>query len=143
VNSHLRLIIFLTLMSIQTAVVAADFVVIANPASGVDKLSKDEVVNIYMGRSKRLPSGISALPIDVVNPLSEKSKFYSAMVAKELPEVNAYWARLMFSGQASPPRIAENSDEALEIVGSNKGAIAYIDRKKVDKRVKVVFDPGP
>lgn len=104
-------------------------------------MSKDEVINVYMGRNRKLASGINAQPIDLENPLSEKANFYSVMVNKELPEISSYWARLMFSGQGSPPKQVMTTEQALEIVSTVKGAIAYIDRKKIDKRVKIVFDP--
>ncbi|MBR7799093.1 hypothetical protein [Undibacterium fentianense] len=119
-----------------------DFVVIANLQAEVDKMSKDEVINVYMGRNRRLPSGIKALPIDLENPLAEKANFYNFMVNKELAEISSYWARLMFSGQGSPPRQVMSVEQALEIVINEKGAIAYIDRRKIDKRVKIVFDPS-
>ena len=120
----------------------ADIVVIANPQSGIEKLSKDEVINLYMGRNRKLASGITAMPIDLTAANAEKAKFYSIMVNKNLPEINSYWARLMFSGQGSPPVQAESHDEVLDIVSSNKGAIGYVDRKKLDKRVKLIYDPG-
>lgn len=122
---------------------AADFVVVANPDSGVEKLTKDEVINIYMGRFRKLSSGINAQPLDLVTPMSEKSRFYLIMVSKQLPEIDSYWARLMFSGQGLPPRQVGSTEEVLDIVSSNKGAIAYIDRKKIDKRVKIVFELAP
>lgn len=118
-----------------------DFVVVANLHAGIDKMSKDEVINVYMGRNRKLASGVNAQPIDLENPLAEKEIFYSVMVNKELPEISSYWARLMFSGQGSPPRQVMTTEQALELVSSIKGAIAYIDRKKIDKRVKIVFDP--
>jgi hypothetical protein len=118
-----------------------DFVVIANPNSGVEKMSKDEVVNVYMGRNRKLPSGVTAQPLDLENPLTEKAHFYNTMVNKELPEISSYWARLIFSGQGSPPRQVASTEQAIDLVGRLKGAIAYVDRKRIDKRVKVVFDP--
>ncbi|MBC3872131.1 hypothetical protein [Undibacterium flavidum] len=118
-----------------------DFVVVANLQAGIDKMSKDEVINVYMGRNRKLASGINAQPIDLESPLTEKANFYSVMVNKELPEISSYWARLMFSGQGSPPKQVMTTEQALEIVSNVKGAIAYIDRKKIDKRVKIVFDP--
>jgi hypothetical protein len=118
-----------------------DFVVVANHDAGIDKMSKDEVINVYMGRNRKLASGVNAQPIDLENPLTEKENFYSVMVNKELPEISSYWARLMFSGQGSPPKQVMTTEQALELVSSIKGAIAYIDRKKIDKRVKIVFDP--
>lgn len=140
--SQIRLLLCSTAL-LCAAPARADFVVIANPRSGVEQLSKDDIINIYMGRYRKLPSGISATPVDLSNPVDEKARFYAYMVKKELAEINSYWARLMFSGQNSRPLQAENSDEVLEIVSNNKGAIGYIDKKKLDKRVKLVFDPSP
>jgi hypothetical protein len=119
-----------------------DFVVIANLQAGIDKMSKDEVINVYMGRNRKLASGINAQPIDIESPIGEKANFYTVMVDKELSEISSYWARLLFSGQGSPPKQVTNAEQALNIVSNSKGAIAYIDRKKVDKRVKIVFDPA-
>ncbi len=119
---------------------AADLVIVANPASGIERLSREEVTAIYMGRSKKLPSGITALPIDQAASNPAKARFYGEITHKGLPEINSYWARLIFSGQGSPPRQADNSAEVLEIVGSNKGAIGYVPKASVDKRVRIVLD---
>ncbi len=119
----------------------ADLVVIANPQSGIEKLSKDEVINLYMGRNRKLASGINAMPLDLTAANTEKAKFYALLVIKNLPEINSYWARLMFSGQGSPPMQIESVDEVLDIVSSNKAAIGYIERKKLDKRVRMIYDP--
>ena len=119
----------------------ADLVVIANPQSGIEKLSKDEVINLYMGRNRKLASGMNAMPLDLTAANTEKAKFYALLVNKNLPEINSYWARLMFSGQGSPPMQVESVDEVLDIVSSNKAAIGYIERKKLDKRVRMIYDP--
>jgi hypothetical protein len=140
-----RFFIFLSALSMLfyslASCAASDFVVIANMNSGVDKMSKNEVINVYMGRNRKLASGITALPLDLENPITEKANFYSVMVNKELSEISSYWARLVFSGQGSPPIQMMSQDEAIDMVINRKGAIAYVDRKKIDKRVKVVFDP--
>ncbi len=121
------------------AFAATDLVIITNPNSGVDKMTRDEVTAVFMGRTKKLPSGITALPID--QPVSGgKAKFYGELINKELAEINSYWARLIFSGQGTPPRQADDNAEILEIVGSNKGAIAYVPRNVVDKRVRIILD---
>lgn len=119
------------------ACAAGDLVVIVNAGSGVDKLTREDAINIFMGRYKRLPSGISALPVD---ENGEKAAFYKLLVGKELPEIQSYWARLVFSGQGSPPRQMESSEEVIDLVVNNRGAIGYIDRKKLNGRVKMVLD---
>ncbi len=121
---------------------AAEPVVIVNLDSRVEKLTRDEVTNIFMGRQKRLPSGLVALPVEQATPAATRARFYQLLVKKELPEINAYWARLFFSGQAQPPRQAESAEEVLELVTMNKGAIGVIDGARVDRRVRIVLDLG-
>lgn len=119
---------------------ASDWVLIANPRVGITQLSQDQVVNIYLGRFRRLASGVAAEPIDlsVNSPLRER--FYRQLVGKNQAEINAYWSRLLFSGKTQPPRVIESSEEAIKWVLRNTGALAYVDRTKVDSRVLVVFE---
>ncbi|MBR7791859.1 hypothetical protein KDM87_04560 [Undibacterium sp. FT147W] len=118
---------------------SAELAVIANPNSGIEKLSKDEVINIYMGRTRKLPNGLTGMPIDLSNTNHEKMQFYSLLVGKELAEINSYWARLRFSGLGQPPLQVNSMEDAINLVSENKGAIAYIDSKKIDKRVKLIL----
>ena len=121
---------------------ASEPVVIVNLQSGVDKLSRDQVINIFMGRQKRLPSGIVALPVEQAQSAVTRARFYQLLVKKDLPDINAYWARLFFSGQAQPPRQVNGAEEVLELVAGIKGAIGVVDGARVDRRVRVVLDLG-
>jgi ABC-type phosphate transport system substrate-binding protein len=123
---------------------AGDLVVVVNAASSVERMKQEEVINLFMGRTRKLPSGITALPIDQGGPQQKiRAAFYRTLVGKELPEINAYWARLLFSGQANPPRQAESEEEVLEILRNNKGAIGYVSRSRVDKRLRIVYEVDP
>lgn len=139
-NRSRRLALALLLALFGMGQAAAELVVVVNPRSGVDKLSHEEVVNIFLGRFRQLPSGLSALPVDLPAAQPEKASFYRGLVNKELAEINSYWARLVFSGRTAPPRQASSSEELLAFVGGNEGGIGYVDRAKVDNRVKVVFE---
>jgi len=119
---------------------AETLVVIVNPTSGVERLSREEAVNIFMGRYRKLPSGILAFPIDIGSQSVERQDFYRLLVRKDLPEIDAYWARLVFSGQTSPPLQAPDGRTAVQLVASNRSAIAYVERALVDQSVKVVID---
>ncbi|MBC3930246.1 hypothetical protein [Undibacterium curvum] len=136
-KARLFLILFSLLLLCGRA--HAELVVIANPYSGIDKLSKDEVINLYMGRTRKFANGLSALPIDLKNAEHEKAQFYALLVGKEVAEINSYWARLRFSGQGSPPLQAESMEEVVRIVAENKAAIGYVDKKKLDKRVRLIY----
>lgn len=135
--------VFLSLILLSCCLSSrADIIVIGNVANGIEKLSKDEVINLYMGKNRRLSSGINAIPLDLAAPNEEKAQFYQLLVHRSLPEINSYWARLTFSGQGSPPLQIASVEEILRMVSSNKGAVAYIDRKYLDKRVKLIYDPA-
>lgn len=116
--------------------------VVVNADSGVTRLSRDEVIALFLGRQKRLGAGLVAIPVDQVRPPETQARFYRLLVNKELAEINAYWSRLYFSGQAQPPRKAQSASEVLDLVAANKGTIGFVEAGKVDRRVRVVLTLG-
>ncbi|NTV95467.1 MAG: hypothetical protein HGA75_08640 [Thiobacillus sp.] len=137
---RLRLLLIATLLLPPQAWANPDLVVVVNARSGVDRLSLDDAVNIFMGRYRQLPSGIPALPIDQPEAQPERALFYRLLVNKDLAEINAYWARLLFSGKTSPPHQAKSTVEILDLLARQRGAIGYIERSQVDSRFRIVLD---
>lgn len=90
----------------------ADLVVVTNPKSGIDRMSREEVVFVFLGRWRQLPSGIAAVPIDLPIDSPERAAFYRQLVSKSPSEIKAYWSRLMFSGGARPPDLARQPRRA-------------------------------
>lgn len=122
------------------AAAATDLVLIANPKAGIAKLTQDDVTNIYLGRYRRLASGVTAEPIDLPNESDSRVRFYSQLVSKSLPEINAYWSRLIFAGKTQPPQVVGSTEEAVRLVARRPGALAYVERPHADARVIVVFE---
>lgn len=90
-----------------------------------------------MGRSRSFPEGNYALPLDL-NPL--RSEFYFKLTGRPVEQINAYWARIMFSGQASPPIMLPDEQTLLKTIRENTDAIGYIDSNQVDEsQVRVLF----
>lgn len=114
-------------------------VVVLNAQSTVEQLSKTQVVNIFLGHNRELPNGVLASPVDLPFSLAEKAAFYQLLVNRDLDQIAAYWSRLVFAGSSSPPVQATSVADALQYVASHKGGIAYLDRRNVDARVKVVL----
>lgn len=121
-------------------VAAGDLVVVVNARTAVDRLSQDDVINIFLGRYRRLPGGEAAFPIDQAVDGGIKAVFYQRLVNKNLNDINAYWARLVFSGKAAPPLKTSSPTEVSKHLVNTPGAIAYLDRSQVDGRFKVVFE---
>lgn len=119
-----------------------NIVVVVPAHSEVDKLTRDEVINIFLGRLRQFPNGAAAYPLDLPAGQIEKAHFYRLLVNKDLSEINAYWARLIFSGRTSPPQLARSNEDVIEQLTANPNAISYLERGKVDRRVKIVLDLG-
>ncbi|HET9106496.1 MAG TPA: hypothetical protein VFN79_04840 [Steroidobacteraceae bacterium] len=136
---HALLTLLLPLLWLPHAACAQDVVVIVNAHSHVRSLTRDQVIDIFMGRFRQFPSGATALPIDIADP-AMRQKFYERLVHQSLAQIGAYWARLVFSGEASPPFQAPNARVALTLVATNPDAIAYCYRSAVTRQVKVVLD---
>ncbi|MDP2785559.1 MAG: hypothetical protein Q8O38_13340 [Sulfurimicrobium sp.] len=140
-TSRLQFPALLALLAAPPAV--AELVVVANAGSGVERLSRDEVINIFLGRYRQLPSGLAALPIDQPAEQPLKAQFYRKLVNKDLAEINAYWARLIFSGKTSPPRQAASAAEVMAWLVRTPGAIGYVERGMVDARLRIVMEFEP
>jgi hypothetical protein len=117
----------------------AELVVVVNAQSSVEQLSKTQVVNIFLGHSRELPNGVAASPVDLPFGLPEKAAFYQLLVNKDLDQIAAYWSRLVFAGSTSPPVQASSVQDALQYAVTHRGGIAYLERRNVDSRVKIVL----
>jgi ABC-type phosphate transport system substrate-binding protein len=138
-SQKLAVALLITLACLLPAVGRAELVVILNAQSSVEQLSKTQVVNIFLGHSRELPNGVPASPVDLPFGMPEKAAFYQALVNKDLDQIAAYWSRLVFAGSTSPPVQAGSTQEVLQYVASHRGGIAYLERRLVDARVKVVL----
>ena len=114
-------------------------VVIVHPDSGVTRMTREEAGRIFLGRQKRLASGLVALAVEPTQPDQDRARFYRLLVALPLPQVRSYWAQLYFSGQAQPPRQVSNGEEVVEIVSANRGAVGFVERARVTPRVRAVL----
>jgi len=123
--------------------VLADVVVVVDARSGVERLSQEEVINIFLGRYRKLPTGITALPIDQPLAGGLRAEFYRKLADKDVSEINAYWARLYFSGKTRPPLQANSASEVLAHVLGNPGGVGYLERSQADARVRIVLSFSP
>jgi ABC-type phosphate transport system substrate-binding protein len=127
------------LLGLLVAFVArAEIVVVVNTNHPVTGFNQQELADLYMGRNLYFPDGSLALRLDQTPKSQIRNGFYRKLVNKSVAEVNAYWAKLLFSGRATPPQTAEDSLAILNAVQNNLYAIGYIDSEDLTDQVKVV-----
>ena len=119
---------------------AGHLVVVTHSESVIHTLSREQVSRIFLGRLKLLPTGERVTVVEV-GPLRER--FYQKLLGRNLAEVNAYWARLQFSGRTQPPLRLASSEDALAAVLAERNVVGYIDADLLDPRAKVLFHLEP
>jgi hypothetical protein len=129
----------LLLVSSYSYSYSQDLVIVVNKNNSINELSKNEVIDIYMGRYMTFPDGKSAKPLDLPANSKLKSDFYLKLVNQSEQKINAYWARVFFSGRAKPPESVESIDDALNQLKDSEFGIAYIPESKLTDTVKVVY----
>lgn len=141
-GKYIFALVFALVELVTNPVGAAEMVVVVNAGSGIDRLSREQVLDIFFGRLRQFPSGLAAEPIDQPDDSPAKVRFYRLLVNKEVAEINAYWARLVFSGRTPPPLKTEYSSEVHRLIASKRGGISYVERSQVDPRMTVVLSLG-
>lgn len=116
----------------------AEIVVIVHPENEITEISHQQVIDYYMGRLKFFPDGQRVLPLDQNVDSDGRQQFYLKLTGKTIPQINAYWARLLFAGRATPPIQLEDQKEVIHTVSSNKSAIGYVSAEAVPDSVKIV-----
>jgi ABC-type phosphate transport system substrate-binding protein len=135
INRFLMVCIMVCGLVTHSAFAHVDLVVIVNTHSNINSLTKAELRRIFLGQTGNYPNGQSAIPLDVIGDF--RDSFYQNILTKTPESVENYWASMIFTGKAQPPRQVQ-PNEAKEIVATSPRAISYIDRAKVDASVKVI-----
>lgn len=111
----------------------AELVVIVNAKSSASSMTTDEVANVFLGKT----SGFA--PADLPEQSAARDEFYKKVAGKDLAQVKAMWARLIFTSNAQPPKQMDSSADAVKFVAGNDKGIAYVEKSALDPSVKAVL----
>lgn len=139
-NFRLALTLNLVVGMLSPALVhAGEVVVITHPSVGVKELSRDDVMRIFLGKSKTFPNDKQAVPVIPKESSETRKKFESSVFQKTPVQIKAYWTRLLFTGRGNPPQTLETDEAIRQRVAENPSAIGYIDASALDKSVRAVY----
>lgn len=102
------------------------WLVVVHSNTGLSKLSKQQVKGLFLGRSLFLPSGKRVKVFDFPVNSEARADFYRILTGKNIADIDAYWARIRYSGRASPPQALDSADEIIQAVQNIEGAVAYL-----------------
>jgi len=119
----------------------AGVVAVVSAKSTVTSLSKDQVADIFLGRTSRFPNGDQAAPIDQVESSVVREEFYTKFAGKLPAQMKAHWSKIIFTGRGQPPPEVPTDLEMKKRVVGNPSAIGYIEQNAVDPSVRVIVAP--
>jgi hypothetical protein len=128
-------------LGLGIAAVNADVVAVVSSKSSITTLSKNQLMDIFLGKRTRFPDGSSAVPIDQAEGSAARDEFYTRFADMSPAQVKAYWSRIIFTGRGQPPRTVPSGLEAKKLLLANLNAISYFDQSLVDSSVRVVLTP--
>lgn len=141
-NPYIFLIPLATLHG-QPACCGEEVLVVVNQTNQAMEFSRNQVIDFFMGRQQNFHSGKAVFTIDLAQDSPTRAHFYQQLVGKSVPQVNAYWARLLFTGNATPPKMLPSPAAVLSAVKENADAIGYVDGRDYDGCCKVVYRLKP
>ncbi len=133
------LVILLQLLAIDGLAAEQDLVVVVNINNPTSKMSKSQVIDLFMGRYIAFPNGEKATPIDLIDDNHLKSFFYQNLVGMSLARVNAYWSRVKFTGRVKPSVKVPSEAGLIQHMHLSPLSIGYMERKNLTKQLKVVY----
>jgi len=133
------LVILLQLLAIDGLAAEQDLVVVVNINNPTSKMSKSQVIDLFMGRYIAFPNGEKATPIDLIDEQDIKIFFYQNLVGMSLARVNAYWSRVKFTGRVKPSVKVPSETELIQHMNSSPLSIGYMERRNLTKHLKVVY----
>ncbi|ROM72554.1 phosphate ABC transporter substrate-binding protein [Pseudomonas brassicacearum] len=133
-----------TVLYAGSSPVMADVVVVVVVASGspLKTLARNQVADIFLGKTSRFPSGAQAIPIDQTEDSPIRDEFYSTFTGKSASQLKAHWSKIIFTGRGQPPQAVSSSAEVKKRIAENSDTIGYIDAREVDNSVRALpIDP--
>lgn len=125
-------------LALLPRVANAELVVVVGAQSPAQTLTRREVVDLYMGRSRRFADGTPAHAVDFPAGFPLRQQFYVALTGKNEAQIDAYWAQLVFAGRMRPLTRVATTDELANKLRQEPQWVAFMDRENLDRGLRVI-----
>ena len=132
------LFLLFSLSTINTAM-AEDIAIIVH-ASNRQPVQLDDIAKIFLGKQHQLENGNGELiPIHLPGNDPLFQAFSELVLRKSTSQLNAYWAKRIFTGKGKPPENAQSRAEVKNRVSKSPNYLGYIDASSADDSVHVII----
>lgn len=116
----------------------ADIYIIVNPTNH-NTLKIEDIRNIFLGKVRSFPDGSTAIAVELAESSPLRQEFNKKILNKDESQVRAYWAQMVFTGRATPPKTVDSEDEISKLVAKNPNIIGYVGTETTGSEVHVVL----
>ncbi len=116
------------LLSLVLNLAFCDIVVMVSTKNKLIKVTKKELTDIYLKKKKQI-KGVYLIPIDNHQSYAE---FCKEVMNKSPKQMRAYWAKELYRGDKTPPKIKNNA-QITNALKKNKNVISYASSKLTGK----------
>lgn len=128
------LVFFIALLSMLHAQKIA--VVVSNN-NATSELSKIQVKRIFLFKTNKLNT--IHIKVYEIKSTSYKKEFYKNVLGKSVKQLRAYWARLIFTGKAKPPKQLRDIEALIQKMREDTQVISYVPFSEVTASMKVLY----
>ena len=133
----IRMVTLIILLSIIPAVCHAnDVVVITNKSVSETTLTKDELINIYLGKKSSWNNG-KRIWFAVLKG-NTHAAFLKDYIGKSESQFNTFWKKQVFTGKGKPPKQFDSDRAMVEFVAQTTGAVGYVSAGTDVSKVKAI-----
>ncbi|USD65661.1 hypothetical protein [Vibrio sp. SCSIO 43136] len=110
--------------------------VVVHNSSELEHISESDLTALYLGKKKALLD----CPVTILDRgEEERSAFFESLTNMSISQVNAYWAKLQFSGRVLLPQVIDSDDELWKVLEENPKTLSYSLIEPQDVDVKVIL----
>lgn len=114
-------------------VAAMEIVVVVNPKNPASRMFSEQASQFFLGKSNMF------VPLDQAEKSQIRAEFYQKLSGKDVSQVKAAWAKIIFTGKGVMPAELHSTAEVKKAIAADLNAIGYIEKSAVDDSVKVIL----
>jgi ABC-type phosphate transport system substrate-binding protein len=123
----------LSLMCAAAQALAIEIVVVVNPKNPATRMFSEQASQFFLGKSTMF------VPLDQAEKSPIRAEFYLKISGKDISQVKAAWAKIVFTGKGVAPIEMHSTAEVKKAIVADLNAIGYIEKSAVDDSVKVIL----
>lgn len=130
-------ILFIFFSLIASSSFAFETIIIANKSVSLDKISRDDIRDIFLGKKTKWSDG-SNIKFYLLKRTSDQEKFLSEYLRKTPAEYEHFWMQKVFTGKGLMPEMVEGYKNMVDAVSKTEGSLGFLSDAVPIDQVKIM-----